>query len=76
MVAISAQAAPGIDLTAVEGQVIEFTLERGQRLVLAGVSAFDSEAKAEGTDIFFMVCGDTCADALTESYERELAGEG
>lgn len=72
MVAITAQAVPGMDLSAVEGDVIEFVFEGGARVVLAGVSAFDSEAKAEGTDIFFMVCGDQCADQLTSSYRREI----
>jgi|GEM_PF-416088 hypothetical protein len=41
------------------------------KVVPAVVTAPDSQAKLEGNDIMFMVCGEQCADALKKALEEE-----
>ncbi len=72
---VSGKALPGIDLSLVQGKVIEITLTTGRHL-LAGVAAFDSDAKRAGTDLMFMVCSESCGQQLKAAISAELAARG
>src|SRR5437899_12671694 len=61
-----------IDLSLVEGKVIELTFDIAGKTVLAAVSAFDSPAKAEGKDIIFMACSDDCGRQVQAAFADEL----
>jgi hypothetical protein len=63
----------GIDLSLVEGKVIELTFDIAGKTVLAAVAGFDSLAKAEGKDIVFMTCSDDCGRQVQASFAEELA---
>jgi hypothetical protein len=73
---IGGKAVPGIDLSLVQGKVIELALEAAGKHVLAAVSAFDSDAKKEGNDLMFMVCSETCGRQLQTAVASELARGG
>lgn len=62
----------GVDLSLVEGKVVELTFEIAGKTVLAGVAGFDSEAKAEGKDIIFMTCSDDCGRLVQAAFANEL----
>lgn len=73
---ISGKALPGIDLSLVQGKVIEIALERAGKRVLAAVPAFDSDAKRAGNDLMFMVCSKACGHELQAAVAVELAQGG
>jgi hypothetical protein len=62
-----------IDLSLVEGKVIELKFEAAEKTVLAGVSGFDSDAKAEGKDIIFMTCSKDCGRLIQAAFSEELS---
>ena len=62
----------GIDLSLVEGKVIELTFETAGKTVLAGVAGFESDAKAEGKDIIFMTCTEECGRLIQAAFADEL----
>jgi hypothetical protein len=70
---IGGRALPGIDLSLVQGKVIEISLGGVARQVLAAVAAFDSDAKRAGNDLMFMVCSKTCGQRLQAAVAVELA---
>jgi hypothetical protein len=70
---IAGKALPGIDLSLVQGRVIEISLEIAAKRVLAAVSAFDSDAKRAGNDLMFMVCSESCGRQLQAAVADELA---
>ena len=73
---IGGKALPGIDLSLVEGKVIEVEIETAAKRVLAAVPAFDSVAKIEGNDLMFMVCSEACGRQLQTAFAAELARRG
>src|SRR5258706_6811074 len=73
---VGGKALPGIDLSLVQGKVIEIELDTAAKRVLAGVPAFDSVAKAEGNDLMFMVCSEACGRHLQTAVAGELARRG
>jgi hypothetical protein len=73
---IGGKALPGIDLSLVQGKVIEIDLETAAKHVLAAVPAFDSDAKKEGNDLMFMVCSEACGRQLQAAVAGELARRG
>jgi hypothetical protein len=73
VVAVGARAHEGIDLSLVEGKVIELTFELSGKTVLGGVTGFESEAKAEGKDVIFMTCSDECGRQIQTAFAEELA---
>lgn len=70
---IGGKALPGIDLSLVQGKVIEIALETAGKHVLAAVSAFDSDAKKAGNDLMFMVCSEACGRQLQAAVAGDLA---
>lgn len=73
---IGAKAFPDVDLSLVQGKVIEITLGTAAKRVLAGVAAFDSDAKLAGDDLMFMVCSEACGRQLQAAVASELARGG
>ena len=73
VVAVGARVHEGIDLSRVEGKVIEIAFTVAGKTVLAAVTGFQSEAKIEGKDIIFMVCSDDCGSQLRLVFADELA---
>jgi hypothetical protein len=45
---------------------------RKDRNVQAMVVAEDSPAKRDGKDLLFVTCGESCAEALRQSLDREM----
>jgi hypothetical protein len=70
---IGGKALPGIDLSLVQGKVIEIILDTAAKPVLAAVAAFDSDAKKAGNDLMFMVCSERCGRQLQAAVAGELA---
>ena len=70
--AVGARVHEGIDLSLVEGKVIELPFEIADKTVLAGVAGFDSDAKAEGKDIIFMTCTEDCGRLIQAAFADEL----
>lgn len=70
---VSAVARKGIDLSLVQGKVIELVLGTSDKVVLVAVSAFDSPAKAEGADLVGMTCSEECGRRLKLAFQSEIA---
>ena len=70
--AVGGRVHKGIDLSLVEGKVIELTFEVVGKTVLAGVAGFDSDAKAEGKDIIFMTCSEDCGRLIQAAFAKEF----
>src|SRR6266516_1032624 len=60
VIAVGGRVHTGIDLSLVEGKVIELRFDVPGKTILAAVTGFDSPAKSEGKDIIFMACSDDC----------------
>lgn len=73
VVAVGGRVHEGIDLSLMAGKVIELAFDVSGRTVLAAVTAFDSDAKAEGKDIIFMTCSDVCGEQVQSAFADELA---
>ena len=58
-----------LDVPRAEGSVIELTV--GGRVVPALVPTDDSEARREGIVALVMLCGEPCADAFKEAWNKE-----
>ena len=71
--AIGGKARPEVDLSLVQGKVVEIALLSPAKKVLAGVAAFDSDAKKAGNDLVFMVCSEECGRQLKSAVASELA---
>jgi len=56
-----------------KGKVVEIALLSPAKKVLAGVAAFDSDAKKAGNDLVFMVCSEECGRQLKSAVASELA---
>ncbi len=69
---IGAKARPDIDLSESTGKVIDVFLTRRDRNVQALVVTEESPAKKEGKDLLFVVCGESCAEALRQAVGREI----
>ena len=73
VVAVGARVREGLDLSLVEGKVIELTFGVSGRTVLAAVAAFHSDAKAEGKDVVFKACSDACGEQVQAAVAGELS---
>ena len=75
---IGAKGKPGLDLSKAEGTIIPLSLIQANRTVLALVPTKDSPAARDGHDLIFMVCSQSCAQALSNSLENDwkLANNG
>ena len=71
--AVGGRVLEGIDLSLVEGKVIELRFEVSGKTVLVGVAGFESQAKAEGKDVIFMTCSDECGRQIRAAFAEELA---
>jgi hypothetical protein len=69
---ISAKARPDFDISEFRGKVIDVFLAQRNRNVQALVVTEDSPAKKEGKDLLFVVCGESCAEALRQAVGREI----
>jgi hypothetical protein len=69
---IGAKAHPDIQISEMEGKMIELFLSRRNRNVQALVVTKDSPAKREGKDLLFVACSESCATALEQSVGREI----
>jgi len=72
---IGAKARPDIDITGLEGKVIDIFLTRRDRNVQALVVTKDSPAKKDGKDLLFVACSESCIEALKQGVGKELALE-
>jgi len=61
-----------LDLSSVQGKVVEVRFEAAAKTILCAVAAFDSEAKAEGKDILVMTCSDECGRQIRDAFTQEL----
>jgi hypothetical protein len=68
---IGAKAKPGIDLTETEGTIVPLHLIRANKTVSAMVPTRDSPAAKDGHDLMFMVCSQSCAQALSNALEND-----
>ena len=57
-----------------EGKLLPLRLSIGQEII-AIVPTADSEARAEGNDIFFQACSEACCAATTAAIRAELPGK-
>jgi len=73
---IGAKARPGIDLGKAAGKIIPITLLLEKRQVLAIVPTRDSPAVKDGHDLIFMVCCESCAQALRNGLQKDWDIEG
>ena len=71
--AVGAAVRPGIDLSAVQGRVIEVELPTAHKVILAGVANFDSDAKRDGSDFMFMTCSEKCGKSLKAAVSEDIA---
>lgn len=70
--AVGARLKTGIELVNREdGQPLYLQVVVAGRVVPALVVAEDSQAKREGNDLLFLVCGKECADVLSRALEEE-----
>ena len=68
---IGAKAKSGIDLTEAEGKTIPLSLIQANKTVSAIVPTRDSPAVRDGYDLIFMVCSQSCAQALSNGLEND-----
>jgi hypothetical protein len=69
---ISAKARPDIDISELRGKVIDVFLAQRDRNVQALVVTEESPAKKEGKDLLFVVCSESCAEALRQAVGKEI----
>jgi hypothetical protein len=68
-----AKAAPGVDLSGVEGTMIEIQLVSAGKAVPAGVTGSDSPArKQEGFHFYFMTCSEDCCRQLQAAVSEDI----
>jgi hypothetical protein len=68
---VGAKTKPGIDLSEAEGTIVPLSLVRAGRTVMALVPTKDSPAVRDGYDLIFMVCSQSCAQALSNGLEND-----
>ena len=56
-----------------EGKLIPMRLSTGREIIVV-VPTSDSEARAEGYDIFFQACSEECGKAILAATRAELPG--
>jgi len=69
---VGAKARSDIDITDLEGKVIDVFLSRRDRTVQAMVVTKDSPAKKEGKDLLFVACSESCSEALRQAVGKEI----
>ena len=68
---VGAKTKPGIDLSEAEGTIVPLSLIRTDRNVMAFIPTKDSPAARNGYDLIFMVCSQSCAQALSNGLEND-----
>jgi hypothetical protein len=68
---VGAKTKPGIDLSDAEGTIVPSSLIRADRTVMALVPTKDSPAVRAGYDLVFMVCSQSCAQAVSNGLEND-----
>ena len=68
---IGAKAQTGVDLSGAQGKTIPLSLIRANKTVSAIVPTRDSPAVKDGYDLIFMVCSQSCAQALSNGLEND-----
>ena len=56
-----------------EGSLMPMRLSTGREIIV-GVPTLDSDARAEGHDIFFQACSEECGNAISRAVRAELPG--
>ena len=69
---IGAKARSDIDVSELSGTLIDIYLKRRDRNVQAVVVTEDSSAKKDGKDLLFVLCSESCAEALRQAVEKEV----
>ncbi len=67
---LGAKARPGVDLER-KGNVIELALGATKK-AHAIIPTRDSQAKAAGWDLLFVICSDECARSLKETLQKQI----
>ena len=71
-----AKAMPGIDLRDKEGGMLPLYLALSRKTVPALVVPSDSQAKREGNDLYFVICSESCGQALKAALEMDKEAFG
>ncbi|KAA0231835.1 hypothetical protein KJ068_24115 [bacterium] len=66
-----AKAMPGIDLSDREGKILPLFLALSRKTVPAIVVPMDSQAKKEGNDLYFVICSESCGQALKQALQMD-----
>jgi hypothetical protein len=72
VMSVGAKTRKDIDLSQVEGKVIEVRFEIAAKNILVGVTGFDSLAKQEGHDVVFMTCSEACGRHVQAAFTEEV----
>jgi len=68
-----AKAAPNVDLSRVEGTMIEIQLVSAEKTVPVGVTGPDSPArKQQGFHFYFMTCSEDCCRQLQAAVSEDI----
>lgn len=68
-----AKAVSGVDLSGVEGTIIEVQLVNAGKTVPVGVTAPDSPARTqEGYHFYFMTCSEDCCRQLQSAVSQDI----
>lgn len=73
VVAVGGRVHQGIDLSLVQGKVVELAFALSSKTILVAVAGFESDAKAEGKDVVFMVCSGACGRQIQTAFAEELS---
>ena len=69
--AVGAKARKSMNLKPYEGSTIQITLTHVNKTVPATVPTGNSEAKKDGNDLLFMICGKKCGELLKKALLKE-----
>lgn len=70
--AVGAKLKPDADLSAFESHCIQIELVSEDKSVCMMVTARNSEAKNNGNDGMFLLCSESCGEALKAILEKEV----
>ena len=72
VLALSAKATGDVDLSAAAGTIVPIYFVLADKTIPTMIAALDSPAKKDGKDLLFMVCSETCGDALQPALAEEV----
>ncbi len=75
VIPVSAGFRDGSDYKDADGEKISLDLPEAGKTVVGIAPPFYSEARQEGHDLMFMLCGTDCAEALEDALASELADQ-